>query len=62
MYKRYFWRTYDGNVINLIEEKASDLGGYELKWSHKSAKKSKHFPWLASYQVITKENLKDFVF
>ena len=31
---RYFWRTYEGNEIDLIEERDGILYGYEMKWKH----------------------------
>ena len=60
--EQYFWRTYDGNEIDLIEEKSGKLHGYELKWSQKRIKKNVDFSWLNSYQVITKKDLKHFIF
>jgi uncharacterized protein len=35
----YFWRTYDGSEIDLVEEKDGELFTFEFKWSDK--KKSK---------------------
>ena len=29
----YFWRTYDGQEIDLVEERNGKLHGYEIKWS-----------------------------
>ncbi|MBU4030842.1 ATP-binding protein [Patescibacteria group bacterium] len=58
----YFWRTYDGNEIDLIEEKEKKLLGYEFKWNDKQKKIGKSFDWLNSYKMITKRNLGDFVF
>ena len=31
----YFWRTYDGQEIDLIEERGGRLDGTEMKWSPK---------------------------
>jgi len=61
----YFWRTYDQQEIDLVEERGGHLYGYECKWSTKkniSAPKS----WLktyteASFQVITPDNYLDFI-
>lgn len=59
---QYFWRTYDGNEIDLIEEETNGLYGYEFKWgSSKRNGKKKEISWLNSYKLITKENLKNFV-
>ena len=60
--EQYFWRTYDGNEIDLIEEEGGKLRGYELKWNFKKEVKNNLFPWLDSYQLITKKNLKPFIF
>jgi len=59
--EQYFWRTYDGNEIDLIEEKSGKLHGYEFKWSERKDIKKQAFTWLDSYQLITKRNLKPFV-
>ena len=32
----YFWRTYDGQEIDLIEERADSLEAFECKWGKKS--------------------------
>jgi len=32
---RYFWRTYDQQKIDLIEEKNGQLNAYEFKWNQK---------------------------
>jgi hypothetical protein len=61
----YFWRTYDGQEIDLVEERNGTLHGYECKWS--SPKKVK-MPgaWMktypsASYEVIHRENALKFI-
>jgi uncharacterized protein len=61
----YFWRTYAGQEIDLVEERAGKLFGYEMKWS---ARKEVSAPrdWQtgyenASFEVITPENYLDFV-
>ncbi len=61
----YFWRTYDGQEVDLVEEREGKLFGYECKWSTKkrvSAPRS----WLGSYpeaefSVITPANYLDFL-
>ena len=56
----YFWRTYDDQEIDLVEEKNGKLFGYEIKWT--KAKKRAPKAWEtyknASWQVITKDNFK----
>jgi len=69
LYKRetnrmYFWRTYDQQEIDLIEERGASLSAYEMKW------KGKHKPapvaWAnaypdSSFQVISPVNYLPFV-
>lgn len=60
----YFWRTYDQQEIDLIEEREGKLFGYEAKWKKKSAKPVSD--WLktyenASFEVVNKENFQKFV-
>ena len=58
--EQYFWRTYDGSEIDLIEEVSGKLRGYEFKWNPRRDTK-RVFNWLDSYRVITKKDLKPFV-
>ncbi len=60
----YFWRTYEGQEIDLIEEGNGEIRGYEFKWS----KRPQAIPsqWLvsypqASYATIHPENYLSFV-
>ncbi len=61
----YFWRTYDGQEIDLVEEREGQLYGYECKWSSNrtvSPPKS----WLdaypdAQFSTITPDNYQEFV-
>jgi hypothetical protein len=61
----YFWRTYDGQEIDWVEERDGRLFGYECKWSPRktiSAPKS----WLGAYPeaeftVVTPESYQDWV-
>lgn len=60
----YFWRTYDGQELDLIEEREGKLFGYEFKWSEKKVKMPKD--WVATYrnaeiEIINKKNYLDFV-
>jgi predicted AAA+ superfamily ATPase len=60
----YFWRTYDGQEIDLVEEKDGKINGYEMKWGLKTPKIPKD--WLTYYpksgfEVITRENYLDFL-
>lgn len=61
----YFWRTYDGQEIDWVEERDGRLFGYECKWSPRktvSVPKS----WLGAYPeaeftVVTPESYLDWV-
>jgi len=54
----YFWRTYDGQEVDLAIEKEGKLFGYEIKWT--KAKKRAPKAWgnykNVSWQAITKDN------
>ena len=62
----YFWRTYDRQEIDLIEEISGYLSAYEIKWSLR--KKSLRAPraWReaypdSSFQAIHPENYQEFI-
>lgn len=60
----YFWRTYDQQEIDLVEEKNGKLYGYEIKWN--KAKKRAPKAWTEGYpdafwQTITNKNYKEFL-
>jgi hypothetical protein len=60
----YFWRTYDQQEIDLIEERGGKLFGYEVKWKNKTIKKPKE--WLetyanSSFEVVNSENYAKFL-
>jgi hypothetical protein len=60
----FFWRTYDGKEIDLVEEREGKLFGYEVKWTDKKKKKLRE--WLETYKnseysVINKKNYLDFI-
>ncbi len=44
----YFWRTYEGQEIDLIEEGNGEIRGYEFKWSASQARSAPP-QWQASY-------------
>lgn len=61
----YFWRTYDGQEIDWVEERDGRLFGYECKWS---PRKTVYAPkiWLGAYPeaefaVVTPETYLDWV-
>ncbi len=60
----YFWRTYDGQEIDLIEEREGKLFGYEFKWSVKKEQIPRD--WIKSYpnaefKIINRENYLEFI-
>lgn len=61
----YFWRTYDQYEIDLIEESAGRLIGYECKWSE-NKKSMAPKDWLKTYKngswvLINRENFSNFL-
>lgn len=60
----YFWRTYDQQEIDLIEERGGKLFGYEIKLKNKSVRPIAD--WLktyknSSFEVVNKENYQKFI-
>jgi len=62
----YFWRTYNQQEIDLIEERDGKLHGYEMKWS---TSKLPNAPaaWVdayanSSYEIISPDNYQNFIF
>lgn len=61
----YYWRTYDGQEIDLVEERSGALFAFECKWSdRKQARPPKS--WLESYPeqeftVVTQSNYFDII-
>lgn len=61
----YFWRTWEQQEIDYIEERDGKFFGYEFKWNDKK-KISEPTQWKAAYdnagfEVISKNNYLDFV-
>jgi predicted AAA+ superfamily ATPase len=61
----YFWRTYERNELDLIEEQNGKLTAFEMKWNPKKASKIPR-RWTDEYgetdfAVIHREDLLDFV-
>ncbi|WNJ16433.1 ATP-binding protein [Pontibacter sp. G13] len=60
----YFWRTKQGQEVDLVEERDGQISGYEFKWSPKRTTK---FPksfretYHAETQVIHRDNFGEFV-
>ena len=60
----YFWRTYEQQEIDLIEENSGKLFGYEFKWQKKDVTAPKL--WLETYQnasfkEINSKNYLEFI-
>lgn len=58
----YFWRTYDQQEIDWVEERGGQLHGYELKWNMKKLPKEpigwkKAYPE-SKFEVINHENYR----
>ena len=60
----YFWRTYDNQEIDLIEESPEGLSAFEFKWGDKKPNVPTSFATAypeASFKVINTENYQEFV-
>ncbi len=61
----YFWRTYDRQEIDLVEERGGRLDGAEMKWSPKPGLRPPR-AWREAYpdstfRVVDRENYLDFI-
>lgn len=61
----YFWRTYDQQEIDWVEEREGKLFGYEIKWNNKSKSKPPK-QWIstypeANYTLINPDNYLEFI-
>lgn len=60
----YFWRTYDQQEIDLVEERDGKLFGYEFKHSPRKIKTPKAWEKAypeAGFEVISKDNFLEFL-
>lgn len=62
---RYFWRTYQGQEVDFVEDIENQLHGFEAKWST-TKRVSAPSEWKekyanSSFTVITPDNYLDFV-
>lgn len=60
----YFWRTYAKQELDLVEERAGRLYGYEMKWGKATPRPPKE--WAAAYpeadwQLINRDNYLEFI-
>ncbi len=61
----YFWRTYDQQEIDLVEDLNGRLNDFECKWSSKSRSKAPR-DWRQSYpdagfETLSRENGMDYL-
>ena len=61
----WFWRTYDQQEIDYVEEREGGLFGYEFKWSPVTKTRLPRL-WIETYApratgIITPENVRDFL-
>ena len=60
----YFWRTYDGQEIDLVEEYGEEVSAFEFKWGEKFSKVPAAFAGAyphASYNVINEKTYLSFL-
>jgi hypothetical protein len=61
----YFWRTYEGTEVDLIEEREGSLYAYEFKWNPSATLKIPrqflvNYPG-SKFSVISPGNMEDFL-
>ena len=61
----YFWRTYDQQEIDLVEEHCGGLHGFEIKWSPKANTRAprawaKGYPH-GSFDVVSPANYLEYI-
>lgn len=64
--RHYFWRTYQQQEIDWIEEIDSAFSAFEFKWNHRSKQKKMPKTFMDHYEVkstmvVTPENCADFL-
>lgn len=60
----FFWRTYDQQEIDLVEETSGSIHAFEFKWGHKTPKAPNAFNQAypgSTYQVVNPENYLEFI-
>ena len=64
MLDKYFWRTYDQQEIDLIEEYGGQLSTFEFKYNSDKAKLPKIFSTTyrdSSFKLINQKNVFDLL-
>jgi hypothetical protein len=60
----YFWRTYEQQEIDWVEERGGELFGYEMKWKEDKVKVPSQWKDAypdASFQVINNSNFEEWL-
>jgi len=57
----FYWRTYDQQEIDLIEEKGGFIAGYEFKWSKQGRKPPRAFTNAYKNATVTTVNRDDYL-
>ena len=60
----FFWRTYDGQEVDLIETDGDEISAFEFKWGDKMPQVPRTFASYypeASYQVVNRDNYQEYV-
>ncbi len=60
----YFWRTYDKQEVDLVEETSENLSAFEFKWGDKTANVPKAFREAypqATFNVVNRENYLQYI-
>lgn len=60
----FFWRTWDGQEIDMVEEREGRLDGYEFKWGMKAPTSPRDWKRTyseATYTLVNRENYLGFV-
>lgn len=64
IYNKYFWRTYDQQEIDLIEERQGKLFAYEFKWKEEDSKVPAAWARVypdSEFKVINRNNYTEWV-
>lgn len=60
----YFWRTYTGAEIDIVEERGGALHAYQCKWARAGGRVPESFQKAypgASYEVVNRDNVWDYI-
>ena len=64
LFNTYFWRTYDGQEIDYLEEEGGKLVGFECKWGSRKWRVPSTF--ISAYpgnevHLVKRENMLEFL-